>query len=339
MNFFDKDTNSSSKDQPSIENENHSSSEDTQSVEASINTIAEEFSDDMNYNASHICTPDIVGQGLCSESSNKPKRQTNFEHSMRGRNLFDDLDNVADKRKTITDAEKNSNELRINSEQLSIKTDRWSDYVGDLPHQELSNNSKGSQGRHGGTESINEISFFSTSHVGSGIDIYRNREHGGLHVQCSEDSRGQIFPKRSNPGHLTATLPGYPEEHGPSMDTPFVVDADGYIMFVDMVPNLWNEIEGNRPDFVTYEDDVEHFDYELAKLDMEPISLNDLKVHDEYRCEDNDDETDDFHVGIDNNKRQMPIEVPSRVQRIKKRRDLQVRPQILFFSVYQRTIQ
>ncbi|KMZ64868.1 hypothetical protein ZOSMA_348G00020 [Zostera marina] len=226
---------------------------------------AEEFSDDMLHDSSPILSSEIVGQGLCSESSNKPKRQTDLDRSMRGRNLLEELDNVSDAREAQPDAQHISDEIQRTSEYVSVETDRWWYYPGDLPHQELLYNSNGSQGGLAGNETTNEMSFFSSCLVGSDIDIYGNPEHEGLHVECSEDSRNNIFPKRNRPGYLTATLLGYPEEHGPLMDNPFVVDADGYIMYVDKVPNLWNEVEGNTTDLVP-ENDVEQFDFEGAAM-------------------------------------------------------------------------
>ncbi|KMZ68730.1 hypothetical protein ZOSMA_22G00140 [Zostera marina] len=260
----DMDTESFTEGQTSSSDCDNTSNEADDSVQDDSDAHVEEFSDDMTYNSSSIRTPEIVGRGLCSESSNKPKRQTDLDGSMRGRNLLEELDNVFDAIEGNPQVPHISDEIHGMSEHVSVETDRWWYYPCNQQQEVcLDYDCNGRQRESRVNETTNEMSFFSSCPGLSDIDIYGNPEHGGLQVECSEDSRDNIFPKRTNPGYLTATLPSYPEEQGPPMDTPFVVDADGYIMCVDRVPNLWSEVEGRGADPLP-QFDVDQFEFEGA---------------------------------------------------------------------------
>lgn len=79
------------------------------------------------------------------------------------------------------------------------------------------------------------------------------------------------------------------------METPFVVDADGFIMYVDEVPNLWHEVEGHGTD--VFEENV-----------VEPSESEDADMYDRISVK----------------PKKLEAEVPSRVHRIKHRRDQQI---------------
>ncbi|KMZ65677.1 hypothetical protein ZOSMA_313G00270 [Zostera marina] len=260
------DTESFTEGQTSSSEYDNTSNEPQDSVQDDSDTHVEEYSDDMTHNSSSIRTPEIVGRGLCSESSNKPKWQTDLDRSMPERNLLEELDNVVDAIDENPQVPHISDEIHGMSEHESVETDRWWYYSNQQQEVCLYYDCNGSPGESRGNETTNEMSFFSSCPGLSDIDIYGNPEHGGLQLECSEDSHGNIFPKRTRFGYLTATLPSYPEEQGPPMDTPFVVDADGFIMYVDTVPNLWSEVEGRGADPLP-QIDVDQFEFECASPD------------------------------------------------------------------------
>ncbi|KMZ66264.1 hypothetical protein ZOSMA_2G02750 [Zostera marina] len=271
----DMDTETSTEGQSSSPNEDCTSNEFHESVP--------DDSDDLAHSSNSLRTPEIVGRDMCSESSNKPKRQTNIDRQMR---------------------------------------DRWWYYPCNEDQEVcLDFDSNGSLGESIGTESTKETSFFSSCPGLSGIDIYGNPDHGGLQVECSEDSRGNIFRRRSNPGYLTATLPSYPEERGPKMDTPFVVDADGFIMYVDGLPNLWSEVEGHGGDSM-HMYDVEQLEIEGAS----PHEVRKMGTDVEVSADSLEKKVVWGEDIIRRNARELDLleqDVPSRVQRIKNRREHQ----------------
>ncbi|KMZ73194.1 hypothetical protein ZOSMA_151G00260 [Zostera marina] len=121
----DMDTESSTDGETSIVDYDNTSNEAHESVQDGSDTHVEEFSDDMTHNSSSIRTPEIVGRGLCSESSNKPKPQTDLDRSMRRRNLLEELDNVFDAREANPQVQHMSDEIQEMSEHVSVEIDRW----------------------------------------------------------------------------------------------------------------------------------------------------------------------------------------------------------------------
>ncbi|KMZ74882.1 hypothetical protein ZOSMA_121G00570 [Zostera marina] len=243
---------------------------------------------------------------------------------MRGRNLLQDLDNVDDVCVPHPNDQDISVEIQTNSEHECVETDRWWYYPCNEDKEVcLDFNCNGSPEDSIGTESTKEPSFFSSCPGLSGINIYGNPEHGGLQVECSEDSRGNIFRRRRNPGYIAATLPSYPEERGPKMDTPFVVDADGFIMYVDGIPNLWSEVEGHVGDSM-HMYDLKH---PHTMLEIEGASSHEInkKGTDLEICGDSLEKKGVWGEEIiSRNARELDLserDVPSRVQRIKKRRE------------------
>ncbi|KMZ73200.1 hypothetical protein ZOSMA_151G00330 [Zostera marina] len=238
---------------------------------------------------------------------------------MRGRNLLQDLDDVSVGHPNDLDI---SDEIQTNSEHVCVRTDKWWYYPCNEDQEVcLDFDSNGSPAESIGTESTKETSFFSSYPGLSGIDIYGNLDHGGLQVECSEDSRGNIFRKRSNPGYLTATLSSYPEERGPKMDTPFVVDADGFIMYVDGLPNLWSEVEGHGSDSI-HMSDVEQLEIEGAS----PHEVRKMGTDVEVSADSSEKKVVWGEDMIRRNARELDLleqDVPSRVQRIKNRREHQ----------------
>ncbi|KMZ62208.1 hypothetical protein ZOSMA_483G00060 [Zostera marina] len=315
----DMATETSTESQSSSPNEDFTSNEFHESIP--------DDSDDLVHSSNSLRTPEILGRDLCCESSNKPKRQTNVDQQMRGRNLLHDLDNVDDVREPHINDQDISIDIQTISEHEYVETDRWWYYPCNEDKEVCLNfDCNGSLEDSIGTESTKEPSFFSSCPGLSGINIYGNPEHGGLQVECSEDSRGNIFRRRSNPGYIAATLPSYPEERGPKMDTPFVVDADGFIMYVDGIPNLWSEVEGHAGDSM-HMYDLEH---PHTMLEIEGASSHEInkKGTDLAVCG-NSLETKGV-MGeeiISRNARELDLserDVPSRLQRIKKRREDQV---------------
>ncbi|KMZ65847.1 hypothetical protein ZOSMA_30G01280 [Zostera marina] len=302
--------------------EGQSSSSDEDGTSNEVHDGMPDDSDDLANSSNSCRTPEIVGRDLCVESSNKPKRQSNNERQMQGRNLLQDLDNADDVSVVRPPDLEISDDIQRKSGHVSVGTDRWWYYPCNEDQETcLDFNSNDSQGGTIGTESTKEASFFSSCPGLSGIDIYGNPEHGGLQVECSKDSRGNIFRRNSNPGYLTATLPSYPEERGPKMDTPFVVDADGFIMYVDGLPTLWSEVEGHGGDSM-HMHDVEQFEisgassHDICKMgtDIErrADSSEKMVVSGEDMTSRNAKEPD-----------LLELDVPSRVQRIKNRREHQ----------------
>ncbi|KMZ63668.1 hypothetical protein ZOSMA_3G01500 [Zostera marina] len=285
----DMATETSTESDSSSPNEDYTSNEFHESVP--------DHSDDLAHSSDTQRTPEILGRDLCCESSNKPKRPTIVDPQIRGRNLLQDLDNADDVCETHSNDQDISVDIQRNSVPECVENDRWWYYPCNEDKEVcLDFDCNDSPEDLNGSESTQEPSFFSSCPGLSGFDIYGNPEHGGLQVDCSEDSRGNIFRRRSKPGYISATLPSYPEERGPKMDTPFVVDADGFIMYVDGIPNLWSELEGHAGDSMQmHVYDVEHPD---TTLEIEgTISTNDRELE------------------------VLERDVPSRVQRIKKRRE------------------
>ncbi|KMZ70648.1 hypothetical protein ZOSMA_197G00210 [Zostera marina] len=245
-----------------------------------------------------------------------------MDYSMRGRNLFEELDNVDDVIVGNPQVPDISDEIHRMSEHVSVGTKRWWYHPCNQDQEVcLDYDSNGSQGESIGNKTTKETSFFSSCPGLSEIDIYGNPKHGDLKVECSEDSRENIFRRTTNPGYLTATLPSYPEERGPPMDTPFVVDADGFIMYVDKLPNLWSEVEGRGGD-------------PMHQFDVDQLEIEGASPHEVPKLGNEDEESADRWEemvvrGEDllgrNTGEQDVLEqdVPSRVQRIKKRRELQ----------------
>ncbi|KMZ58139.1 hypothetical protein ZOSMA_7G01700 [Zostera marina] len=302
--------------------EGQSSSSDHDCTSNEVHDSVHDDSDDLAHNSSSLRTSEIVGRDLCSESSNKPKRQTDMDRSMRGRNLLEELDNVDDVIVGHPQDPDISDEIHRKSEHVSVGTDRWWYYPCNEDQEVcLDYDSNVSQGESIGNEATKETSFFSSCPGLSEIDIYGNPEYGGLQVECSEDSRSNIFRRRTNPGYLTATLPSYPEDRGPPMDTPFVVDADGFIMYVDGLPNLWSEVEGRGGDL-------------MHKFDVNQLEIEGASPHEVHKLgtdeEGSADRMEKMVVRgedlIGRNAGEQDVlerDVPSRVQRIKKRRELQ----------------
>ncbi|KMZ56089.1 hypothetical protein ZOSMA_99G00190 [Zostera marina] len=109
------------------------------------------------------------------------------------------------------------------------------------------------------------------------------------------------------------------------MDTPFVVDADGFIMYVDGIPNLWSEVEGHAGDSMQmHVYDVEH---PHTTLEIEGASLHEIdqKGKNLVVCRDSLEKKGVMgEETISTNDRELEVlerDVPSRVQRIKKRRE------------------
>ncbi|KMZ75908.1 hypothetical protein ZOSMA_10G01770, partial [Zostera marina] len=303
--------------------EGQSSSSDEDGTSNEVHDGMPDDSDDLAHSSNSCRTPEIVGRDLCVESSNKPKRQSNNERQMQGRNLHQDLDNADDVSVVRPPDLEISDDIQRKSGHVSVGTDRWWYYPCNEDQETcLDFNSNDSQGGTIGTESTKEASFFSSCPGLSGIDIYGNPEHGGLQVECSEDSRGNIFRRNSNPGYLTATLPSYPEERGPKMDTPFVVDADGFIMYVDGLPTLWSEVEGHGGDSM-HMHDVEQF--EISGASSHDICKMGTDI--ERRADSSEKMVVSGEDMTSRNAREpdlLELDVPSRVQRIKNRREHQV---------------
>ncbi|KMZ69875.1 hypothetical protein ZOSMA_204G00100 [Zostera marina] len=306
--------------------ESHSSSPNEDCTSNEFHESVPDDSDDLAHSSNSLRTPEILGRDLCCESSNKPKRQTNVDPQMRGRNLLQDLDNADDVCEPHPNDQDISVDIQRNSEHECVETDRWWYYPCNEDKEVcLDFDCNGSPEDSIGTESTKEPSFFSSCPGLSGINIYGNPEHGGLQVECSEDSRGNIFSRRSNPGYIAATLPSYPEERGPKMDTPFIVDADGFIMYVDGIPNLWSEVEGHAGDSMhMHMYDVEH---PHTTLEIEGASSHEInkKGTDLVVCRDSLEKKGvRGEEIISSNDRVLDVSergVPSRVQRIKKRRE------------------
>ncbi|KMZ67795.1 hypothetical protein ZOSMA_259G00190 [Zostera marina] len=304
--------------------EGQSSSSDEDGTSNEVHDSMPDDSDDLAHSSNSCRTPEIVGRDLCVESSNKPKRQSNNERQMQGRNLLQDLDNVDDVCLPHPNDQDISVEIQTNSEHECVETDRWWYYPCNEDKEVcLDFDCNGSPEESIGTESTKEPSLFSSCPGLSGINIYGNPEHGALQVECSEDSRGNIFRRRSNPGYLAATLPSYPEERGPKMDTPFVVDADGFIMYVDGIPNLWSEVEGHSGDSMgRYDVEHPHTMFEIDGESSHEISKKGTGVEVSlYSLEKKGVLGEEIISGNARELNLSELDVPSRVQRIKKRRE------------------
>ncbi|KMZ68961.1 hypothetical protein ZOSMA_225G00280 [Zostera marina] len=314
----DMATETSTESDSSSPNEDYTSNEFHESVP--------DDSDDLAHSSDSHRTPEIPGRDLCCESSSKPKRPAIVDPQIRGMNLFQDLDNADDVCETHCNDQDISVDIERNHVPECVENDRWWYYPCNEDKEVcLDFDCNDSPENLNGSESTQEPSFFSSCPGLSGFDIYGNREHGGLQVECSEDSRGNIFRRRSNPGYISATLPSYPEERGPKMDTPFVVDADGFIMYVDGIPNLWSEVEGHAGDSMQmHVYDVEH---PHTTLEIEGASLHEIdqKGKNLAVCRDSLEKKGVMgEETISTNDRELEVlerDVPSRVQRIKKRRE------------------
>ncbi|KMZ74074.1 hypothetical protein ZOSMA_135G00030 [Zostera marina] len=107
------------------------------------------------------------------------------------------------------------------------------------------------------------------------------------------------------------------------MDTPFVVDADGYIMYVDGIPNLWSEVEGHAGNSMRrYDVEHPHTMFEIDGASSHEISKKGTGV--EVRLDSLEKKGVLDEEIISRNARELnlsELDVPSRVQRIKKRRE------------------
>ncbi|KMZ71372.1 hypothetical protein ZOSMA_181G00070 [Zostera marina] len=93
-------------------------------------------------------------------------------------------------------------------------------------------------------------------------------------------------------------------------------------MYVDQVPNLWNEVEGHSVDRLP-EKDVDQSEFEGAAMSQVPKLGTEVEVHSADPFEDKVVCSEDLHSGNVGEPEKLEAEIPSRVQRIKKRRELQ----------------
>lgn len=68
-------------------------------------------------------------------------------------------------------------------------------------------------------------------------------DSNALRISLSNDSKGNLFPRRSRPGYLTNLGPKMPKERAPRMDQPYFVDMDRCI-YLDKHRHLCPKIEG-----------------------------------------------------------------------------------------------
>lgn len=63
----------------------------------------------------------------------------------------------------------------------------------------------------------------------------------GVQISCTIDNKGVVHEKIAHPRYLTTKLPDEHEETWPRCNEPFIVDIDGFIIYLDDHPHLREE--------------------------------------------------------------------------------------------------
>lgn len=70
------------------------------------------------------------------------------------------------------------------------------------------------------------------------FDLTNDSNCDVLRISLGEDNKGNYSPHRSNPRYLISNLSGQSKKRGLHMDQPYVVDINGYIMYLDQAPHM-----------------------------------------------------------------------------------------------------